>query len=225
MAKRLSEKQKNEMIKCFSDGKTIDELSKEFKFTKLTISRNLKKFYGEKTYKELFDKNKLLKNSSSTFKNDFISLNDKETSFEANNDVISKNNDLKDKINNHYYVSEFMEITPLDYEIDNVKQKDLSSIPLSEFDFPKIVYIIVCEKIELVIKLLKDYPEWQFLSQDDLKRKTLQIYQDLKIARRDCKKEQKVIKVPNSNVFKIVAPLLISRGITRLVSDDILIAL
>ena len=40
-----------------------------------------------------------------------------------------------------------------------------------------------------------------------------------------CNKEQKVIKVPNSNVFKIVAPILLSRGISRLVNADKLIAL
>ena len=33
--------------------------------------------------------------------------------------------------------SSFIEITPLDQEIDNATQKDLSSVPLSEIDFPK----------------------------------------------------------------------------------------
>ena len=48
-----------------------------------------------------------------------------------------------------------MEIAPLDYEINNETQKDLSSISISEIDFPKIVYMIVDKKIELEIKLLK----------------------------------------------------------------------
>jgi hypothetical protein len=34
-----------------------------------------------------------------------------------------------------------------------------------------------------------------------------------------------VIKVPNTNVFKIVAPILLSKGISRIVSPDKLIAL
>ena len=87
---------------------------------------------------------------------------------------------------------------------------------LSEIDFPKIVYMIVDKKIELETKLLKDYPEWQFLPEDDLNRKTIEIYFDLKIAKRFCNKEQKVIKVPNTNVFKIVSPILISKGISRI---------
>ena len=112
-----------------------------------------------------------------------------------------------------------------DYEIDIQKQKDLSSVSILEISFPKIVYMIVNNKIELEIKTLKDFPEWDFLSPDDLNRKTLQIYFDIKIAKRDCGKEQRVIKVPNPEVFRIVAPLLASRGISRIVSDDNLIAL
>ena len=58
MAKRLSEKQKGEIIEYFKNGKTIDELSKVFNCTTLTISRNLKKNLGEIIYKDLLEKNK-----------------------------------------------------------------------------------------------------------------------------------------------------------------------
>ena len=81
------------------------------------------------------------------------------------------------------------------------------------------------KKIELETKYLKDYPEWQFLSEDELSRKTIQIHNDIKVAKSLCKKEQKVIKVPNTNIFKIVAPFLLSKGISRIVSTDYLIAL
>ncbi len=121
--------------------------------------------------------------------------------------------------------SSFMEIAPLNCEIDNVPQKDLTSIPLSEIDFPKVVFMIVDSKIELETKYLKDYPDWQFLSQNELSRKTIEIFFDLKIAKKFCNKEQKVIKVPNTDVFRIVTPLLLSRGISRIVSPDKLIAL
>ena len=88
-----------------------------------------------------------------------------------------------------------------------------------------MVYMIVDKNIELEIKLLKDYPEWDFLPNIDLNRKTIEVYDDIKVAKRFCNKEQKVIKVPNTNVFKIVAPILVSRGISRIVSGDKLIAL
>jgi len=118
-----------------------------------------------------------------------------------------------------------MEIIPLNYIIDSESQKDLTSIDIKSFDFPKVVYLIVNKKIELEKKLLKDYPEWQFLSADDLEREIIEIFFDIKSAKRACNKEQKVIKVPNPEVFRIVAPILISRGITRIVNDDKLISL
>ena len=110
-------------------------------------------------------------------------------------------------------------------EIESTNQKDLSSRSIEEISFPNLVYMIVDKKIELEIKLLKEYPDWRFLSKEDLNRKTIAIYYDLKSAKRLCTKDQRVIKVPNTNVFKIVAPLLISRGITRIISEDKLIAL
>ena len=121
--------------------------------------------------------------------------------------------------------SGFVELTPLIYDIENEPRKNLSSVQISEVNFPKLVYMIVDNKIELQIKYLKDYPDWQFLSKDELNRKTIEIFFDLKIAKRFCNKEQKVIKVPNTKVFKIVAPILLSRGISRIICSDQLIAL
>mgnify|MGYP001452591714 FL=1 len=109
--------------------------------------------------------------------------------------------------------------------LDLEKQKDLSSIPICDVDFPKVVFMIVDNKIELQTKLLNDYPQWQFLSKEELDRNTIEIFYDLKIAKSFCSKEQKVIKVPNTDVFRVVGPLLISRGISRIVTTDKLIAL
>ena len=88
-----------------------------------------------------------------------------------------------------------------------------------------MVYMIVDKNIDLEIKLLKDYPQWDFLPNSDLNRKTIEIFNDIKVAKRFCKKEQKVIKVPNTDVFRIAAPILVSRGISRIVSSEQLIAL
>ena len=104
-------------------------------------------------------------------------------------------------------------------------RKEFSSVPIQEIKFPNVVYMIVDKNIELEIKLLKDYPQWEFLPTEDLNRKTIEIYYDPKNAKRNCSKDQKVIKVPNTDVFKIVSPILISRGISRIVSEDKLIAL
>ena len=85
--------------------------------------------------------------------------------------------------------------------------------------------MIVDKQIELKTKLLKEYVEWNFLSEKDLNRNTIEIFYDLKTAKRFTKKDQRVIKVPNSDLFKITAPILLSRGISRIVSSEVLISL
>ena len=228
MPKRLSEKVKQEIIKNFIEGKTLDQLSEKFCCAKATITRNLKKELGDQKYKDQV--NKIKNDDEFNFKN-------KKNNFDANYELEIKETDLEFSTDNgannknsleevEFFSSDsFMEIAPLNLEIENSPQKDLSSIPISEIDLPNIVYMVVDKKIELETKLLKDYPEWQFLSENELNRKTIEIFLDLKNAKRCCNKEQKVIKVPNTDVFKIVAPILLSRGISRIVSQDKLIAL
>ena len=225
MAKRLTEKQKKAIIQNFIEGNTIDFLSNQFDCTKLTIIRNLKKNLGESRYQELIHKNR-------TTNNDFHENNKGNLNFNYElNDARSKEETINNKNLNEnqneddYFSSSFLEITPLDYEIEEKSRKELSSIPISDIDFPKVVYMIVDKKIELEIKLLKDYPDWRFLPEEDLNRKTIEIYFELKNAKRFCNKDQKVIKVPNTDVFRIVAPILISRGISRIVSAEKLISL
>ena len=226
MSKRLTEKQKKEIKVEFSSGKTLDELSKKFNCSKLTISRNLKKALGDLKYKELIKDNNYSKLLVQEDKKNDVFQADQNLNYSSNKEKnVSKkllNEVSKDEFDN---LKHFVEIAPLDCEIDNAIQKDLSSISIANIEFPKIVYMIVDKKIELEIKYLKDFPEYQFLSQNELARKTIQIYNDPKLARRFCNSEQRVIKVPNSNVFKIVAPILKARGITRIVTEDKLIAL
>ena len=47
------------MATLFSNGKSIEDLVLDFKSTKLTITRNLKKSLGEEKYRELIQENKL----------------------------------------------------------------------------------------------------------------------------------------------------------------------
>ena len=213
MAKRLTVKQKEEILKKFTNGETIDVLYKEFNCTKLTITRNLKKSLGEEKYKFLINK---------SFESNIFQT---KTVTSGGEKDLDKEYTFKNSFDESFPLTEFVEITPLNEQIDNVPQKDLTSLPISEVSFPKIAYLIVDNKIELAIKNLNDFPEWQFLPKNDLNRKTIEIYFDLKIAKRVCSKEHKVIKVPNTDVFKIVAPILVSRGISRIVTDEKLIAL
>ena len=225
MAKRITVQQKEEITKLFISGIGLDSISKQFNCTKLTISRNLRNSLGEIAYKEFLalskSNNKLPKNKKRKI-NELNKYDTKDNIKVSNNDLNEiSNKDIKESLK----TSEFIEIAPLNYDIENTPQNDFSSIPISDIDFPKTVFMIVDKKVELEIKYLKDYPKWNFLSTEELERKTIEIYYDMKVAKGFCGKEQKVIKVPNTSVFKKVAPMLVSRGISRIVSADQLIAL
>ena len=205
------------MIDGFTNGETLDQLSEKYQITKITITKYLKKEIDIKTFKKIVDKNRK--------KNKENPKVDSKKSLKYKSDINQEVFDEKSSVDASLIQPSFVEIAPLNYVIDNDKQKDLSSVSISETVLPKVVYMIVDNKIELETKLLKDYSYWQFLSQSELNRKTIEIYFDITIAKRFCNREQKVIKVPNTNVFSIVAPLLVSRGISRIVCPDKLIAL
>ena len=226
LARRLTEKNKEEINKLFIDGYTIENLAIQFNCTKLTISRNLKKVIGEKKFKELNNKVKPI-NLEPDYEQKNTSSNGKKEQNKNSYDLQFENKQtFAEDISEEFpKMNEFIEITPLDLEIDNEAQKDLSSVPISEIEFPKIVYMIVDKKIELEVKHLKEFPNWEFLSKEELNRKTIQIFNELKNAKRFCTKDQKVIKVPNTKVFHLVAPLLLSRGISRIINEEKLIAL
>jgi len=224
LAKRLTEKQKEEIKINFLDNQSVEFLSEKFNCTKTTIIRNLKKSLGEIKYNEILNRLNAtfdLKNKN-LLENDNQQINEKNKINKSDDTSISIGISNEDKINPF---ESFIEITPLDHDFEAVSQKDISSIPLSEIKLPNIVFLIVKKEIELETKYLKDYPEWQFLPQNDLQRKTIEIHFDLKTAKRICNKDQKVIKVPNTDVFRIVAPILMSRGISRIVTAENLISI
>ena len=216
MAKRISEKEKKDIVSAFISNKTLEEISEKFNFTITTIKRHLKKNLGDEKYNELSKKiNKKEKKNSNTqvldnkkFSNSHIN---RLTSEYLSEDLYSKN--------------AFVEIAPLNLEIDKSPRKDLSTLPINDVVLPKVVFMIVNKQVELETKLLKEYVEWNFLSDEDLSRNTIEIFYDLKDAKRSIKKDQRVIKVPNSDVFRITAPILRLRGISRIVSSEILIAI
>ena len=224
MPKRLNDIQRKEITKRFLNGETPDSLAEKFKYTKSTILKHIKESIGTELFNNL---NKSIKPTVyNSLSKDSINIDKvKEEIKQVNSNLQEETIDQNLNENNFLENSPFMELVPLDLDIDNTKRKDLSSIPISQIDFPEMVYLIVDKKIELEIKILKDYPEWHFLPEEDLQIKTIEIYSDLKVAKRDCKKDQKVIKVPNPNIFKIASKIMVSRGITRIICDKQLISL
>ena len=152
MAKRISEKQIKEIIDAFINNQSLEEISKIFNFTKLTITRHLKKNLGEDKFSEI---NKLNKsNKRFSYPNEY----DERKDLDNNVDVLSQ-----EFIHDSFPENTFLEIAPLNLEIENTPQKDLSSVSIKEVELPKVVYMIVGKQVELETKFLKEYAEWNFL--------------------------------------------------------------
>ena len=203
MPKKVSDSEKEKIVESFLKGSSVREISKKYNFSQITINRQLKLILGVNKFNKIKELN-------------------------------SKQNKNISKIKSFHYVQKesldqteetFFELVPILDGIELEKQKDLSSQPLKDSNLPQIVYMFVDKKIELIPKSLGDYPQWRFLPEEDLNRKTIEIFSDIKNAKRDCKKDEKVIKVPNPNIFNLVAPILIAKGITRIIIEDNLISL
>ena len=225
MSRKVSEKQKKDILAAFNEGIDIKVISKNFNFTVPTITRQLRNILGEETFLKIknFASSKNLKKNSypaDTNKKTFIQKENDETNLD------SKTNFFKDSTEEIFETDQnFFEIAPLDEQIEFTNQKELSSVPLDEIIFPKVLYMLVNNNIELEIKFLKEYPNWSFLPEIDQQRMTIEIFSDQKLAKRFCKKNQKIIKIPNTKVFQIASRKLIAKGISRIVFEDNLISL
>ena len=216
--KTVSDSQKKQILDLFNNGSKIKDIARDFQFTIPTITRQLKNILGEEEFRKTKTKTKnLLKNSENK--------NNQELSAEL--DIGVKNLEKKDYQNESkdFLSNSFFEIAPLDFEVDLEKQRDISSKPLNSVDLPNVVYIIVDSNIELQPKLLKDYAFWSFLPEKDLCRNTLEIFSEQRSAKKFCSKNQKIIKVPNPNVFLIASDILKKKGISRIIFDQLLLSL
>ena len=216
MPKKLSELQKQEISKSFIEGSEIKKLSEIYSFSSQTIIKQLKKILGEQTYQEYkLINSKKRSNIKEQFKSKKVSRKEKIEKENVENQKYSKDNNQ----------DTFIELIPLNEHIELEKRKELSSIPITEFDLPEIVYMLVDKKIELDPKILKEYTEWTFMPEKDLSRLTLEIFSNQKKAKICCSKNQKIIKIPNSKVISTVSRFLKAKGITRIIYEDSLLSL
>tara|TARA_Y100001968_G_scaffold224811_1_gene207538 strand:- start:1068 stop:1868 length:801 start_codon:yes stop_codon:yes gene_type:complete len=139
-------------------------------------------------------------------------------------DIKSKNNNIDE--NNKTYEENFDEIEPLIscFSFDQNKQEEDFEI-LNFESLPESVYMIVDKKVELDLQVISDLPEWSFLPENELKRIAIVLFSNQRTAKRICSRNQRVIKIPNTNVFNLSKSYLISKGITRLILEDSIIGL
>ncbi len=224
MPKKVSASQEKDFLRLFRSGKDIKEIANIYKFSTTTITLKLKSQLDNEEFKEIRLNNlsKSIKVSKKKNKNkyEFYKKNPpKDTLFHANQDIIKSSEEIIRENGN------FFEIVPINGEFDFEKRREFSTEPLVNIKLPETLYMLVDKSIELAPKMLKDYPQWSFMPEEDLKRMTLEIFDDQKYAKKICPKNQKLIKVPNPSVFSLVAKSLKNKGISRIIFNDLLLSI
>ena len=210
MPRKVSEIEKKAILESFISGKDIKEIANFYKYSPTTISRQLKKFLNNDEFEDIKIKNNKINKKS----------------FIKSQETISRDNkNLVNNIEKEIYDEQVFEVIPIIDGLDLDNQRELASEPINDAQLPEVVYLIVDKKIELVPKLLKEYPEWSYMPEEDLKRTTLEIFADPKHAKKFCSKNEKTIKIPNSKVFIMASKSLRSKGISRIIFEDLLLSL
>ncbi len=209
LPKKVSEHLKKEILNSFISGINLKILAEKYKLSQTTIVRQLKNKLGVNEFNELKNKNiKSRKEKKNILVEDFSPDNNPNPIHETD-----------------HFEEQFIEVIPITDGIELDNQKELASEPLKEVKLPETVYMLVDKNIELLPRMVKDYPEWSFLPQQDLNRMSLEIFDDHNYAKKLCSKNQKLIKIPNPNVFLIASSSLKSKGITRIIFNNLLLAL
>ena len=223
MPKRLSEFQKKDIVESFNDGLDIKQIAQTYNYSTQTIIKQIKNIIGEDQYKQIkFLNSKINKENNKSSKIELKELGQEEIDKSLKSTDIDKTREIHNETSNS---GAFFEVIPLTEGVEFTNQKDIASIPISDIELPEVVYILVDKKTELQPKMLKDLPDWRFMPQEDLERMTLEIYSDQKKARQICSKDQKLIKIPNSQVLLITSKYLKARGISRIIFKDSLLSI
>ena len=74
-------------------------------------------------------------------------------------------------------------------------------------------------------KPIAELTEWNFLPETELERQAILLFTNQRSAKRNCSKNQKVIKIPNTSILKNFKAYLLAKGISRLILEDSLISL
>ena len=229
MPKLLSDFQKKEMTELFKKGFSFDELVNKYGLKKPTIIKHLKTFMGVDQYKKILKfevRNEIKESKIDNQVFNKSSLVDKNKSEGLSNKYLEENNEEKNYSGDNFKSNEnFYEIIPLKNNFDFEKRKDLTSIPLNDFTIPENSFLVADKNNELEIFYMRDFPEYGFLPDYDQKRKIIKLFSDKKAASSFCKKNQKIIKVPNGGVFRLVSSFLIDKGISRIIFDENLLAI
>ncbi len=154
-----------------------------------------------------------------------LGLNDSGDFENNSNETPNRLNRLDSQVEDFQSEDVFHEIVPLASDFDVIEPKEVECENLAPGVLPGVVYMLVDRSVELDARPLREFPELGSLPKVEQERQALCLFSNQRSAKRNCGRSQRVIKVPDTNVFGISTPFLLARGITRLILEGSLIAL
>ena len=233
ISRRLTKTEKAEILEAYRAGDNINSLAEKYNCAYNTINRTVKTLLSNSEYLLLKEERSKISNKKDKIFDDETVKEKKEDLEYLNPLILSKdtlnNEDSSfhpDDQNNQNIDNNFELIEPLLSSFDFNQANQKSEFEILHFEsLPEIVYMIVDKKVELDSQLISDLPEWSFLPEEELHRNAILLFANQRSAKRNCSRNQRVIKIPNTSVFKLSKSYLISKGITRLILEDSIIAL
>ena len=110
---------------------------------------------------------------------------------------------------------------PQSFRVDG----ELPIIPLSKAIFPKTCYLVINRQAELITKPLKKFKHLGNIPRNEVEQKTLPVFGNRICARREAKRFQRVLKIPNASLLLKTSSHLLAKGINYLLMDGCLYSL
>ena len=96
---------------------------------------------------------------------------------------------------------------------------DVQILPLSQASFPRTCYLVIDRSAELIVKPLADFADLGTIPEEEVRQRTLPVFDNHRIAKRFSHRRERVIKVPDGRMLQKTSHHLQDKGITRLLID------
>ena len=107
----------------------------------------------------------------------------------------------------------------LTYSKKDTNFSDVEILPLSQAIFPGTCYLVIDRSAELIVKPLAEFADLGEIPQDEVRQRTLPVFDNHRIAKRFSHRRERVIKVPDGRMLQKTSHYLQEKGITRLLID------
>jgi hypothetical protein len=235
---RLNDSHKQEIVERYRAGETSAQIAAAYGCSTNTVSRTVRSLLSPEEYAELKTQRSAktsglestaiersaLENSPSevgTAENSCVeSAGSHGTSADLDDDATFNTDDA-----NVFDANVFHEIAVLPVDLPQVTTQQVICRPFASELLPDSVYMLVDKTVELDPRPLSEFPELGLSDPSEQQRQALCLYASPRAAKRQCGRSQRVIKVPDTQVFAQTSSYLLARGITHLVVEGSLFTL